>query len=395
VTVTTEEGTSRPSLGSTFVYALDVPFMPLLPQRLLDTRAGSWLGAILSAPAAGSTTWVPVLGRAGVHEHEVSAVALSVTATESSRDLWVTVWPCGQPRPLASNLNLSGAGETAADLVLVEPGDNGSVCLYTSARTHLIVDVLGWIPAEVGFHPTQPTRLLDTRVDATTGAALPTPGPFTMVRVPARDLIAAADGTPGTVALTVTATGAVGPGWVTAWPCDAAPPTSSSLNLDRAGQTVANLVVSSLGPNGDVCLAASTATHLVADLAGWWDVDSVETLSPARLLDTRPHPLGLGWSGTTPAAGSTVEVQVAGRGGVPLTGAGTVFLNVTATGGRGAGYLTVWPCDQPKPGTSNLNLTHPGHTVAALVSSGLSASGRVCIAASTATDMVVDVTAWL
>ena len=68
--------------------------------------------------------------------------------------------------------------------------------------------------------------------------------------------------------LNVTATGARGAGWVTAWACDREPPATSNLNLDHVGQTVANLVVTTVGPSGEVCLASSIGTHLVADLAG-------------------------------------------------------------------------------------------------------------------------------
>src|SRR6185295_14714340 len=77
----------------------------------------------------------------------------------------------------------------------------------------------------------------------------------------------------------------------------------------------------------------------------------------ARLLDTRPgEPTVDGkqaGSGLVPA-GSTVVLNVAGRGGVPADAA-AVVLNVTAVGGQGAGFITAFPCDAAQPLTSSLN----------------------------------------
>ncbi|MUH50870.1 MAG: N-acetylmuramoyl-L-alanine amidase [Actinobacteria bacterium] len=47
--------------------------------------------------------------------------------------------------PTASNLNFV-AGQTVPNAVIAKLGTNGKVCLYTSAVTHLIVDVNGVFP---------------------------------------------------------------------------------------------------------------------------------------------------------------------------------------------------------------------------------------------------------
>jgi hypothetical protein len=67
-------------------------------------------------------------------------VVVTVTATQPLAAGFVTVYPCDQPMPLASNLNYV-AGQTVADLSLTPIADNGTICLYTSSTTHLIVDV--------------------------------------------------------------------------------------------------------------------------------------------------------------------------------------------------------------------------------------------------------------
>jgi hypothetical protein len=388
-TVTVRRGTdtSFPSGAATFRYLAEPPFVPLHPARLLDTRPTSPVGVSAGPPSAGKTTAVPVLARAGVPATGVAAVALSVTATQAVAPAYLTVWPCGQPRPGTSNLNV-GAGQTVANLVVTAPGA-GSVCVYTSAATHVIVDVTGWIPSDAGFNPVPPARLRDTRAG---GAAAPRPQSVVRVRVAGRGGVPT--GGVGTVALNVTATGARGPGFVTAWPCGVAASFTSNLNLERAGQTVANLVVTGVGTSGEVCLFTSGGAHLVVDVVGWW-WDGAMTRSPERILDTRADAGQIGYAGASPAAGRTVELQVSGRGGVPTSGARSVLLNVTATGARGAGYVTVWPCGRPRPSTSNLNVDRPGQTVAVLVATGVGAEGRVCLYTRSGVDLVADLVAWM
>ena len=113
--------------------------------------------------------------------------------------------------------------------------------------------------------------------------------------------------------------------------------------------------------------------------------------APARLMDTRPGSqtadgvmAGIGVRG----GGSTTELQVAGRGGVPVD-AVAVSVNVTAVDTRGAGYFSVWPCDSAQPNASLLNFV-AGATVAngGLVKIG--AGGKICLFTSAATDVIVD-----
>ncbi|HSP30029.1 MAG TPA: PQQ-dependent sugar dehydrogenase, partial [Ilumatobacteraceae bacterium] len=53
-------------------------------------------------------------------------------------------------------------------------------------------------------------------------------------------------------------------------------------------------------------------------------------------------------------AGGTLELGVAGVGGVPLD-ASAVALNFTVVNAREAGFATVYPCGEPRPEASNLN----------------------------------------
>ena len=74
----------------------------------------------------------------------VSAVLLNVTATEPSQASYLTVWPAGGVRPLASSLNFV-AGQTVPNSVLVGVGVDGSVDLFNAfGSTHVVADVTGY-----------------------------------------------------------------------------------------------------------------------------------------------------------------------------------------------------------------------------------------------------------
>ena len=95
---------------------------------------------------------------------DASAVALNVTMVEARAAGFATVWPCGSPMPEASNVNF-GRGGTAANGVIAPIGADGSVCIFTSADAHLIVDIAGWFTggATPAFTGNNPRRLVDTR----------------------------------------------------------------------------------------------------------------------------------------------------------------------------------------------------------------------------------------
>ena len=115
-------------------------------------------------------------------------------------------------------------------------------------------------------------------------------------------------------------------------------------------------------------------------------------LAPARLVDTRPGQTTVdgAQNGTGRlAAGSTLAVSVAGRGGVAANAA-AVAMNVTVTNPSADGYLTAFPCDSPRPTASNLNYAAHG-TIPNAVVTKLAADGTVCFYAQADLDLVVDV----
>jgi hypothetical protein len=97
-------------------------------------------------------------------------------------------------------------------------------------------------------------------------------------------------------------------------------------------------------------------------------------LTAARLLDTRTstggHPTPLG-----PTA--SLVLDVAGRGGVPTSGASAVVINVTVTGATAGSYVTAWP-GGTRPGVSSINFVK-GATRANIATVPLSASGDLSL----------------
>src|SRR5437588_2161434 len=115
----------------------------------------------------------------------------------------------------------------------------------------------------------------------------------------------------------------------------------------------------------------------------------VQALPPARILDTRT---GLGG---VPAArlgpGGSLNVRVTGTGGVPAASVGAVVLNVAVTNTTNAGYLTVYPQEDPRPLAASLNWV-AGQTVANEVQAAVRGSGQLTIYnAAGYTDVIFDV----
>jgi hypothetical protein len=86
-----------------------------------------------------------------------------VTVTNPAAAGFVTVWPCGTQRPLASNLNYV-AGENIPNLTISRLGAGGQVCFFSMVATDLVADVSGYFPAGSDYKPIDnPQRILDTR----------------------------------------------------------------------------------------------------------------------------------------------------------------------------------------------------------------------------------------
>jgi hypothetical protein len=232
------------------------------------------------------------------------------------------------------------------------------------------------------FHPITPGRVADTRSDAT-------PGPLIGSAAPLQVQVWGMHGVPSgasTATINLTAVNPVGPGFLTVFPCTKPQPGTSNLNFGP-GQIVANQANIEVGTNGRICVYSNVNTDVVVDVMGWWGAagSAYGAVNPTRLYDSRPS--------RRPGEATTV-LQVGGHSGAGIPANATAAsLNLTVTGPVEGGFLTAWPCDRPRPTTSNLNYG-PGQTIANVASVDLAANGTVCIYNQRATFLVVDVTGW-
>lgn len=294
------------------------------------------------------------------------AAAVNVTVTGARTAGYVTLHACGTPPPLASNINVV-PGQTVANLAIVPVGADKTVCAYASTTAHVVVDLTGAVRPAAGLTTTVPARLVDTRTGA--APAKVAAGGVTVVKVNATAGATAA-------VLNVTVTEPDGPGYATVYPCGAAPPLASNLNVAR-GETRAGLVIAPLAADGTACITTSMRTHLVVDQQGSLAGAGYRAVTPQRLLDTRD-------GGAKPVAAGGVA-----RVALPAA-AVTASVTVTADQPLAAGYVTAWPCGASAPLASTLNPV-PGQATA---NSALVAGGELCLLTSSGGHLVVDVNGW-
>ena len=369
-------------------------YIPLNPQRVLETRSGGTgqLGYTGAQPVAGQTVTVKVTGIAGsMVPDDAKAVYLNVTAVNTANDGFVTAYPCGAARPLASSLNPT-AGLITSNLVAAPISASGTVCLYTNVATDLVADLAGYHPSDAAYIPMQPARVLETRTTEAGGqvgysGTKPADGSTITLHVAGTPQVPA---DAKAVYLNVTATNSSAAGWLTVYPCGSPRPNTSNVNT-VPGLVRPSLVAAKVGTGGDVCIFASKSTDVLADVQGYAPASSpfVATV-PERLLETRSDLGQVGYSGSKPITGQTIELKVTGAGttNVPAH-AGAVLLSITAAESDTSGFITVYPCGSPRPLASNLNLSSfpTPNMVAAKVGDG----GRVCIYTSGQTQLIADI----
>jgi hypothetical protein len=286
-----------------------------------------------------------------------------------------------------SEVTVAGIGDHS--LTAVATGPTGSKTLPSHPFVYRLTSFDGT------FHALSPARILDTRTgDGTTGASKVGPGRTVGLQVTGRGGVPSSG--VSAVVMNVTVTQPSASSYLTAWPAGTTRPTASNLNY-VAGQTVPNLVTVKVGTGGRVNLYnAFGSTHVVADVVGWYSDGSTagaryQALSPARILDTRT---GTGAPTAPVGPGRTLGLQVAGKGGLPISGVSAVVMNVTVTEPSASSYLTAWPAGTTRPTASNLNYV-AGQTVPNLVVVKVGDDGRVNLYnASGSTHVVADVVGW-
>jgi hypothetical protein len=328
---------------------------------------------------------VQVAGVGGVPSTGVKAVLMNVTVAGPTAASYLTIYPSGTPRPNSSSLNFV-AGQAVPNLVTATVGANGSVTIYNFAgSTHVLFDVVGWYSV-VGLSP---IRALDTRFDFDTPL-----GADEYINLPI-----VMPGSPiSAVMMNVTVTAPTAGSYLTIWPSGSSLPNASSLNF-VPGQTVPNLVVAPVGPDGAVNIYNFAGdVEVIVDIVGLFENGTIavidgqyEAVQPFRAFDTRtlprinnaPAPIG---------ANQTVSLDVRTIG-VP-DDASVLMMNVTAVALTAPGYVSVYPGNEAVPDTSNLNFS-AGQVVPNAVAMRIGTDHRIRFrSAEAATHLIVDVTGW-
>ncbi len=362
-------------------------FVAIEPARILDSRTST--GPI----AADTSIALAVTGHAGIPSSGVSAVVLNITATDTTSAGFVTVWPAGKPRPLASNLNIDTPGDTVAALVTSAIAANGTVAIYTQRSTDLVVDAVGYYTLTGATSAgrlvaVEPHRLLDTRIGpGTSGSTPPEPGRTIDIAATGADSPVPSDAS--AVIVNVTATEAAAPGYVTLWGPGDRPPTSN-VNLARTGQTVANLAIVPVAGDGRIQAFTQSGTHLIVDVVGWFTGDNdppavsglFVPMTPARYVDTR----------TTGTPTPVVTVDLSLHAYIQAGRAAAVAGTLTITNTRRPGYFAVFPGNTPSL-ASTVNAERAGHTVANHFVTAVS-NGHFAVFAQHPADVIVDLTGW-
>ncbi|HEX5115138.1 MAG TPA: PKD domain-containing protein [Pseudonocardiaceae bacterium] len=379
VTVTEQDsGGTTASLSRPIV--IGSPYVPVAPQRLLDTRVGT--GAAKAKIGADAHVGLQVAGVDGIPTTGITAVVLNVTATNPTASSFLTVYPDGTTRPTASNLNYT-AGQTIPNLVTVPVGADGKVDFYNHVGSvDVIADIEGFYRmADTPEGPSgafqagylvgeAPERLLDTR-DGTGAPAAPLRGgvplsvnTLTVPNIPQNVELRG-------VVLNVTVTNPSTSSNLTVYPDNTALPVASNLNF-TAGETVSNSVIVpiALGDGLINIVNHSGTADVIADVEGFYTEGpggAFVPVAPTRLLDTRTG---------SPIGPNTVRsLAVAGAAGIPAS-ASAAALNVTATDANTSSFLTVYPDGAARPNASNINFS-AGQTIPNMVTASIGSDGKV------------------
>ncbi len=249
-------------------------FNPVSPTRILDTRTP--LGGHDFPLGPDQTMALQVSGAQGVIPSTgVSAVVLNLTVTDTTQPSFLTLWPAGQSRPVASNLNFS-PGQTVPNRVTVPVGTTGQVSIYNKqGDTNVIADVAGWYtdgtnPLATGDHFTPapaPVRILDTRSGTGHKGAI---GPNSSINLAATHSPSPVPANADAVVANFTVTDTTASSYLSVYPGDQAKvPVISDLNWP-AGATIANLTVTKLGAQSLNIYNNSGSTNAIADVEGWY-----------------------------------------------------------------------------------------------------------------------------
>jgi hypothetical protein len=128
-------------------YSQPLVFVAMSPCRVVDTRTGDRFTGAFGPPSlvGGVSRTFPILSNtACTIPTEAQAYALDITVVPPGPLAYVTAYPTGQRTPVAAVAVESPQGTLASDTGIVSAGSNGSIDVYASNPTDLVVDIDGY-----------------------------------------------------------------------------------------------------------------------------------------------------------------------------------------------------------------------------------------------------------
>ena len=321
-------------------------YSPISPIRVADSRDGFGISGKLASQDTRTLKVVTpaVAAAAGVNASNVSAVAVQVTATQTTGPGHFTVFPADKSRPLASSLNVMRPNHTLTNLVSVPVSANGEIKIFSHSGSHVVVDVQGVFVAANTSRAGRlelfdaPYRHLDTRESRKLGARSTT----------VIDLSARVPQNATAAVVNLTSVNNSAQGFLTAFPYGSALPNASNLNYPDPNLRTA------VGSQGYVALKdgkfnvySLVQTDLVIDVAGYFTGSDARQardglfvpVTPFRMLDTREASnVPSCFKSGRVRSGGAIPVSVAGRGGVPASNVYAVAANIALTQTTGPGW---------------------------------------------------------
>ncbi len=305
-----------------------------------------------------------------------AAIAISPTRGPSFGGTLVTITGTnlsGATVSFGSNA-ATGVSCTSTSCTATSPAGSGTVTVtVTTSGGEATAGSFSYIE-ESAYTALTPFRVTDTRA----GSGEPNAGHPLSAGVSLTVKVAGVGAVPtgaSAVVLNLTAVDPTSSGFLAAYPAGSSLPAVSNLDFTK-GVVVANLATVQLGDNGEVSIYNSAGvTNLVVDVEGYYTAMTgggaglYDAVAPTRVLGSLS-------SGRPIAQGSAMPVTVAGASlpdGVPAN-ASAVVVNLTASGGTKASFVTAYPAGAPLPLASAVNFSR-GQVVAnrAIVAVGTAA----------------------
>ncbi|MFN3256078.1 MAG: PQQ-dependent sugar dehydrogenase [Ilumatobacter sp.] len=320
----------------------------------------------------------------------------------ASEGSYVTAFAPRAARPTTSNVN-APAGAAVGNASIIPVGDDGSVLLYTSVTSGVVVDVAGFFFAAPGpvaagrFVAVSPQRLIDTRQPVGVDNEFAEID-GSIVRVPVTGPASIPDDVGRIDAIVVTIAGINNEGspggFATAFPSGSARPLASSVNVNGDADVRANLAVVPVSADGTIDVYLERIDNITIDVAGYFSgasspadtVGRFRLSTPTREADSR----------TGEGAGAIAGFGDAGSVGfdptVPDT-ASAIAQNLTLAKSGGRGFVTAYP-SEPLPTVSSINASGPEQVRGALGFVALAEDGSLRIFSSVDNGLVIDSFGW-